>query len=77
MQEIWTNSLLPKALKSCPKSNKSPNLVTLINTVNKNNTFSGFNMTTIETMHFDTCKWTISWSLGVVFTIAKIHSIID
>ena len=29
MSEIWTNLLLPKALKSCPKSNKSPNLVTL------------------------------------------------
>ena len=24
------NKLLPKALKSCPKSNKSPNLVTLM-----------------------------------------------
>ena len=30
MWEIWTNLLLPKALKSCPKSNKLPNLVTLI-----------------------------------------------
>ena len=30
MCEIWVNSLLPKALKSCPKSNKSPNLVTLL-----------------------------------------------
>ena len=30
MWEIWTNELLPKALKSCPNSNKSPNLVTLI-----------------------------------------------
>ena len=29
MWENWTNKLLPKALKSCPKSNKSPNLVTL------------------------------------------------
>ena len=29
MWEIWTNQFLPKALKSCPKSNKSPNLVTL------------------------------------------------
>ena len=29
MQEIWTNSLLPKALKSCPKANKLSNLVTL------------------------------------------------
>ena len=29
MWMIWTNKLLPKALKSCPKSNKSPNLVTL------------------------------------------------
>ena len=28
--EIWANKLLPKALKSCPKSNKSPNLVTLL-----------------------------------------------
>ena len=27
--EIWANELLPKSLKSCPKSNKSPNLVTL------------------------------------------------
>ena len=26
---MWANKLLPKALKSCPKSNKSPNLVTL------------------------------------------------
>ena len=29
MWEIWANQLLPKTLKSCPKSNKSPNLVTL------------------------------------------------
>ena len=29
MMKIWTNKLLPKALKSCPKSNKSPSLVTL------------------------------------------------
>ena len=29
MWAIWTNQLLPKALKSCPKSNKAPNLVTL------------------------------------------------
>ena len=29
MWEIWANLLLPKALKTCPKSNKSPNLVTL------------------------------------------------
>ena len=33
MWEIWANSMLSKALKSCPKSNKLPNLVTL----NKNN----------------------------------------
>ena len=32
MCEIWANSLLPKALKSCPESNKSPNLVTLFTT---------------------------------------------
>ena len=30
MWEIWANRLLSKALKSCPKSNKSPNLVTLV-----------------------------------------------
>ena len=30
MWEIWANQLLPKALKSCPKSNKSPDLVTLV-----------------------------------------------
>ena len=30
MQEIWANLLLPKALKSCPKSNKLPNLITLL-----------------------------------------------
>ena len=30
MWEIWANYLLPKALKSCQKSNKSPNLVTLV-----------------------------------------------
>ena len=30
MWKIWANYLLGKALKSCPKSNKSPNLVTLI-----------------------------------------------
>ena len=29
MWDIWSNLLLPKALKSCQKSNKSPNLVTL------------------------------------------------
>ena len=30
MWEIWANLLLPKALKSCPKSKKSPNLITLL-----------------------------------------------
>ena len=30
MEEIWANELLPNALKSCPKSNKSPNLGTLV-----------------------------------------------
>ena len=30
MWEIWANQLLPKALKSWPKYNKSPNLDTLI-----------------------------------------------
>ena len=29
MCDIWANQLLPKALKTCPKSNKSPSLVTL------------------------------------------------
>ena len=29
MWEIWANLLLPKALKSCTKYKKSPNLVTL------------------------------------------------
>ena len=29
MWEIWANLLFPKALKSCPKSNKLPDLVTL------------------------------------------------
>ena len=31
MWEIWANWLLPKSLKTCRKSNKSPNLVTLTN----------------------------------------------
>ena len=35
MWDIWANQLLPKALKSCPKSNKSTNLVTLA-TANSN-----------------------------------------
>ena len=30
MWEIWAILMLPKALKRCPKSDKSPNLVTLI-----------------------------------------------
>ena len=30
MWEIWANYMLPKALKTCPKSNIAPNLVTLI-----------------------------------------------
>ena len=30
MWEIWAKKLLPKALKTCPKFNKSPNLVTLV-----------------------------------------------
>ena len=34
MWEIWAKQLLPRALKSCPKSNKSPNLVTLLRGVN-------------------------------------------
>ena len=32
MWEILANWLLPKASKTCPKSNKSPNLVTLTET---------------------------------------------
>ena len=32
MWEIWANYLFLKALKSCPNSNKSPNLVTLVMT---------------------------------------------
>ena len=32
MSEIWANQLWPKALKSCPNSNISPNLVTLLAT---------------------------------------------
>ena len=32
MWDIWANYLLPKALKSCPKCKKSPNLVTLKDT---------------------------------------------
>ena len=35
MWEIWANWLLPKALKSCPKSNKLPNLVTLVDSTDK------------------------------------------
>ena len=27
---MWANELLPKASKSCPKFNKSPDLVTLL-----------------------------------------------
>ena len=42
--EIWANWLLPKALKSCPKSNKSPNMVTLV--------------TTLTLEHFSRRKWT-------------------
>ena len=30
MWEIWANVLSPKALKNRPKSNKSPDLVTLV-----------------------------------------------
>ena len=30
MGEIWANALLQKALKTCPKFNKSPNLDTLV-----------------------------------------------
>ena len=30
MREIWANYLLPKSLKTCPKSNKLSNLVTLM-----------------------------------------------
>ena len=33
MWDIWANRLLPKALKRCPKSNKSPDLVTLKGTL--------------------------------------------
>ena len=29
IRAIWVKLLLPRALKSCPKCNKSPNLVTL------------------------------------------------
>ena len=30
MWDIWAKQLLPKALKTCPKCNKSSNLVTLV-----------------------------------------------
>ena len=36
MQAIWANLLLPKAMKSCPKCNKSPNLGTLFPSYNVN-----------------------------------------
>ena len=32
MWEIWAKQFLRQALKSCPKSNKSPNLVKLLST---------------------------------------------
>ena len=40
MWDIWAKLLLLKGLKSCPKSNKSPNLVTLIVINKKLNRFS-------------------------------------
>ena len=39
MLSLWAKQLLPRALKSCPKSNKLPSLVTLLvclNGFNKN-----------------------------------------
>ena len=39
MWEIWAQILLPNALKSCPKSNKSHNLVTLLITCYFSNNF--------------------------------------
>ena len=43
MLEIWANEMLPKALKNCPKSNKSPNQVTLVKLSNKQR-FFGFSV---------------------------------
>ena len=43
MWEIWANELLPKALKTCQKSKKSPNLVTLPAIDIHNITFTQFN----------------------------------
>ena len=40
MWEIWANYLLPKAIKSCPKSNKSPNLVTLFAAEDKSHRYT-------------------------------------
>ena len=44
MWKIRANQLLPKALKSCPKSNKSPNLVTLVGSRRRNHLVSGYHL---------------------------------
>ena len=56
MLEIWANFLLPKALKRGPKSNKSPNLVTLVSNYLSKQTYSNFTP-------FEACKKVIYyWS---------------
>ena len=60
MWEIWTKLLLPKGLKSCPKSNKSPNLVTLHATKTSLGLYENFWQSFfIETMSFNQITRTI------------------
>ena len=68
MCEIWANQLLPKALKSCPKSNKSPNLVTLAERLKK----SAFRCALVL-MQVNDAK-TICW-LKRSFLLSLIHAL--
>ena len=50
MWEIWATYLLSQALKSCPRSNKLPNLVTLVaSNTNSNNMLLGIYFNLYET----------------------------
>ena len=62
MGKIWANELLPKALKTYPKFNKLPNLVTLLSTqisyieiCHQIHHPSHYNVTPVHTFVSDVC----------------------
>ena len=72
MWEMRANLLLPKASKSCPKSNKSPDLVTLPGIKPGDATIEIALTTCLRPMRPD---WAIFWNFLVTHFIRKVVQI--